>query len=201
MRIFLISLLFLIAGCTSYPKKQGYLPSNNSPQFNGNPYFSDASKDYVYKAQIAAFNKNFSGILAIKKLGEAHHRLVFTTELGNSIFDFTFKNDDFYVNKIINELDRKIVINILKRDFFTLLFENPKIEETYQKESNLIQKGTILGKNHYYLSKNGKLSKIIRTKNESENVTIQFHKVSVKFAEEIFIGHKKINLSIKLKAI
>ena len=90
MRILLTSLLFLFVGCASYPIKNGFTSTQTSVQAITNPYFSDSAKDYVYKAQIKAFDKNLGGILAIKKLGEAHHRLVFTTEMGNTIFDFTF---------------------------------------------------------------------------------------------------------------
>lgn len=201
MRILLISLLFLLTECISYPKKSGFVLNPPSTNSNTNPYFSNSEADYVYKAQIEAFQKNFSGILAIKKLGASHQRVIFVTEIGNTIFDFGFKRDEFYVNKIIKGLNRKIVINLLKRDFYALILENPKIEETFKKDSILMQKGSILGKKHYYLSKNGELSKIIRTGNEQEKVIIHFHKVSVNVAKEIIISHKKIKLNINLKAI
>jgi len=201
MRILLISFLFLLVGCASYPTKNGFSPAQKIEQNATNPYFSDSTRDYVYKAQIKAFDNNFGGILAIKKLGTAHHRLVFTTEMGNTMFDFTFKGDEFKVNKILDKLNRKILINILKRDFLALILENPKIEETYQKKTKMLRKGSILGKKHYYLSKNGQLSKIIRTSNKKEKVMFSFVEINDDIAESIKIIHQNIKLKITLKAI
>ena len=79
------------------------------------------------EANINAFDNNFGGIFIVKKLGPKHHRIVFTTELGNKIFDFTFKEDSFKVNQILKELDKKLLINILKSDFKTLIMENPPL--------------------------------------------------------------------------
>lgn len=201
MRILLSSLLFLFVGCASYPTKKGFSPTSTATQEPVNPYFSDSSKDYVYKAQIEAFGKNFGGILAIKKLGNAHHRLVFTTQMGNTIFDFTFIKDKFKVNKVLKELDRKILINILKRDFSALLLENPKIEKTFEKEAKMLQNGFVLNKKHYYLSENDQLVKIIRVRNSIEKVVIQFQQVSENIAKDILIAHKNIKLKINLKSI
>ena len=91
MRYLLSSIvLILFISCASYPKKNGFKASEG--QNFENPYFSDASKDYIYKANIEAFGNFFGGIFIVKKLGEDHHRIAFTTEMGNKIFDFTFNN-------------------------------------------------------------------------------------------------------------
>ncbi len=208
MRILLISLLFLLVGCASYPSKNGFIPAltveENTIDLQGekiNLYFSDLTKDYVYKAQIEAFGNSFSGILAIKKMGEAHHRLAFTTEMGNTIFDFTFQEDTFKVNSILSKLDRKIIIGILKRDFLALITENPEIEKTFEKEGEILQKSSVLGKKHYYLSKNGRLSKITRAKNGTEKVVFEFRQPSENVAEVISIVHKNIKLTIHLNAL
>lgn len=201
MRILLTSVLFLLVGCASYPTKNGFTRTQTIEQGITNPYFSDSSKDYVFKAQIEAYDKNFGGILAIKKLGEAHHRLVFITEMGNTIFDFTFKDNEFKVNKILEELDRKILINILKRDFSALILETPPIDKIFKKEAKTLKIGSVLNKKHYYLSENGQLLKIIRTGSEQEKVVFSFLEINDDIAEAIEITHRNIKLKITLSAI
>ncbi|MGB5556311.1 MAG: hypothetical protein WBM83_16760, partial [Flavobacteriaceae bacterium] len=96
-----------------------------------NPYFSNPAKDYVYKSKIDALGKTFGGLLIIKKLGEQHHTIAITTEMGNTLFDFEFQGKDFKINRIIPEMDKKLLINVLKRDFFALIQENPQHLTTY----------------------------------------------------------------------
>lgn len=201
MRILFTSVLFLLVGCASYPTKNGFIPTQTIEQGITNPYFSDSSKDYVFKAQIEAFDNNFGGVLAIKKLGETHHRLVFTTEMGNTIFDFTFKDNKFKVNKILEELDRKILINILKRDFSALIFENPPIDKIFKKEAKTLKMASVLNKKHYYLSENRQLLKIIRTGSVREKVVFSFLEINDDIAEAIEITHRNIKLKITLRAI
>jgi len=132
---FLIALCF---SCSSYPKKNGYETVENTVKQTVNQYFSDHSKDYVYKANINVFKNTFGGIFIVKKLGENHHRVAFTTEMGNKIFDFTFLENEFKVNHILKDMNKKILINILKNDFKVLLTENPTIKSTFLKNETLI---------------------------------------------------------------
>lgn len=201
MRILLSSLLMLLVGCASYTVKNGFSPSAENPVQNINPYFSDTSKDYVYKAKIEAFDKTFGGILAIKKIGQSHHRLAFTTEMGNTLFDFTFRNGTFKVNRILKELDKKLLINILKRDFLALITENPKSIKMFEKGAKMLQNGLILNKKHYYLLENGRLAQIIRTGNGKVKVAHHFSGINDTSAENIVIEHENIKLKITLNAI
>ena len=109
MRYLLSSILLILCfSCVSYPKKKGFTETSSQQKNITNPYFSNASKDYVYKANIEAFGNSFSGLLIIKKLGNEHHRIAFTTEMGNKIFDFSFQGADFEVNHILKKMDKKI---------------------------------------------------------------------------------------------
>lgn len=216
-------LALLLVGCASYPVKQGFQPLEpvSSDQVNAgkslpattrtsvasapsevmNPYFSDTSKDYVYKAKIDAFDTSFGGLLIIKKLGPAHHRIVFTTEMGNTIFDFTFKEDDFKVNRIINKMDRKILINILKRDFKVLIEEHPEVLKTFTNEKDIVRETKILSKKHYFYFAGTRLHKIVRAGNGKEKVVFLFSEIKDGLAENVGILHKTIPLTITLKSI
>ncbi len=201
MRFFLISLVFLLVGCASYPKKNGFVRVEDSDRPIQNPYFSDTLVDYIYKAKIDVFDKSFGGILVLKKLGPASHRIAFTTEMGNTLFDFSFLNDGFKVNRILKELDRKILINILRKDFTALIREQNSILEQYQKESESLKKATILGKEHYYLYQNNRLAQIVRIGKGTPKVVFLFFEINDNIAQQIKITHYNFKLTIALKAI
>ena len=201
MRFLLSSLIVLFLGCTPYPKKLGYAPEQGKSKTFTNPYFSDLQKDYVYKANISAFKNEFSGILVIKKTDENKHRVAFTTELGNTIFDFSIGDDSFEVNHILKKMDRKLLLNVLEQDFRTLIKEHIAFTETYKKENTKLLKAKIGTKNHYYNFKKDTLQSIARVGNQKEKVVITFSERSENLARHIQILHKNIKLAISLQAI
>ncbi|WP_282159841.1 hypothetical protein [Ulvibacterium marinum] len=201
MRYLPISLLFLIWACASYPERNNFQSVETSGGSITNPYFSNPKKDYVYKADINLYKKNFSGILILKKLGVQHHRVVFTTELGNTIFDFSFRDGDFRVNHILSEMNKKMVINLLKKDFRTLVKENPSVLNRFASEDRFIFETEMAKGKNYYYTIDRKLEKIVQTKNGKKKVSFIFSSVDAEVAKNIQILHHNIKLSIRLKAI
>lgn len=190
-----------MVSCVSYPKKNGFTELDTTQQSITNPYFSDASKDYIYKANIEAFGNSFGGIFIVKKLGEAHHRIAFTTEMGNKIFDFTFQGEDFKVNHILKNLDKKILVNILKNDFRVLFKEHPSVEKVFQIKKNTVYKTVIGNKKYYHFSFEENLTKVVRARHEKEKVEFTFSEINDNIAQHIQILHQNFNLKIILKAI
>lgn len=202
MRYLLSSILVVLCfSCASYPKKNGFTVIDSQKDTITNPYFSNTAKDYVYKANIEVFGNSFSGLLIIKKLGIEHHRIAFTTEMGNKIFDFTFLRKDFKVNHILKKMDKKILINVLKNDFKVLVKEMPVVEKVFQKDSQSIYKTRISIKNYYYYLSTKKLDKVVRTSKGNEKVVFKFSEINDNIANEIEILHQNINLKIFLKAL
>jgi len=201
MRFFPISLLLLVWACSSYPERNQFQLLETPGPSIINPYFSDPAKDYVYKADINLYKRSFSGILVVKKLEDQHHRLVFTTEMGNTIFDFSFTGNDFIVNHILDEVNKKVIINLLKKDFKTLIWESPSPLRTFIVGDEHIFEAEIDKLRNYYHSQNGRLDKIVRTNNGKEKVTFIFSAVDAEVVKNIHILHHNIKLSIQLKAI
>jgi hypothetical protein len=166
-----------------------------------NSYFSDEEVDYVYKAKIDAFGNSFGGIFIVKKLGEQHHRIAFTTEMGNKVFDFTFERGKFKVNKILNKLDKKILINILKNDFRILIQEEFSIENSFRQKNQNIYETKIDAKKYYYFLSQGKLNKVIRIGKGKEKVEFLFTEISDIIVKKVQIIHKNFDLKIVLKAL
>lgn len=200
MRFLLISLCILVLNCGSYPKKQNFQTNDSALKNIKNPYFSDVNRDYIYKASIDVYGKNFGGLLIIKKITDNQHRIAFTTEMGSKLFDFTFTEDDFKVNFILDELNKKMLINILKKDFKVLVTENIDVLNGFSEANNSVYEAFIYHKSYYYFD-NIQLAKVIRVKNGKENVQFLFSKINNHIAEQIEIKHRNINLEIKLKSI
>lgn len=202
MRYLLSSILCVMCfSCASYPKKNGFQDTVNQEQHLTNPYFANATKDYIYKANIEAFGNSFSGIFIAKKLGENHHRIAFTTEMGNKIFDFSYQDDNFKVNHILKKMDKKILIHILKNDFKVLITENPSVEKTYSKNQDRIYETLINPKKYYHFVSDGKLYQILKASNGTEKVKFIFSEITNDQAKEIQILHQNMKLNIILKAL
>jgi len=201
MRFLLSSLVFLQLACGSYPKKQNFEEVTTEKVEIINPYFSDSIQDYVYKADIKVFKNSFSGIFIVKKLGEKHHRIVFTTEMGNKLFDFEFLQENFKINYILPEMNKKVLINVLKRDFFALIEEKPFSAKTYSKGDLRMNQADLLAKKHYYLFENGILNKIVRVGKGKEKVTFLLSGINDNIVNGIQIKHHNIKLEIYLKRL
>ena len=67
------------------------------------------------------YKNHISGILIIKKISETTHRVVMTSDFGNKMIDFEISENDFKLNYVLEDLNKKMVINFLKNDFQELL--------------------------------------------------------------------------------
>ena len=195
-------LLFFLVSCKSYKIEGAKKVESNQTNYQ-NGYFSNPETDYVYKAHIEVYGNDLSGIFIVKKVNDFTHRVVLTTDFGNKLLDFELSEKEFKVNYIVDDLNKKIVINTLKKDFELLLKTNHKIEEVLENEDNVIFK-SIIGKSTNYLYKNKKgnsLVKIVNTSRTKEKVSFSFVSKNTTFAESILIEHNNIKLKIELNQI
>lgn len=202
MRFLIISCLssFIFISC-SLKTTEGLREVNFNRAEVENPYFSNPEIDYVYKAKIQLYRKNFGGILIIKKLGPENHRVVFTTEFGSKLFDFQFEGDTFTKLFVVEDLDKKFIINILRKDFKLLINESAEVLAVYESKNQKVYK-TQSGKrfNFYFVDdESEKLEKIVNTSKAKEKVEIDFNSSEGNIANIITIKHNKIKLAIDLE--
>lgn len=202
-RLLPISLLLLLfVSCKSYEIKgvQERVANVNNIQ---NQYFLDGTVDYVYKAHIEVYGNDLSGIFVVKKINDSLHRVVLTTDFGNKLLDFELSESDFKVNYIVADLDKKIVINTLKKDFRLLLKSNFSVDEMYENEKETVCKSVDKNQNNYiYISKkNNSITEIKNTSKTKEKVVFKFVPKNVTFADSILIQHYDIKLKIELNQI
>ncbi len=167
------------------------------------PYFSDATIDYVYKANITAYGNELTGIFIAKKINETTHRVVFTTEFGNKLLDFEISENDFKINSIVEELNRKILINTLKKDFRLLLKSDFLIDKQYKNATYKIVENKEGKYSNYIFSTtlDNKLVKIVHATKTKEKINIIFTTENNIFAQNIEIQHYNIKLKIVLNKI
>lgn len=203
MRNFLISIfVFCLVSCKPYTLKKGFESRTVTEDVIVNSYFSNPNKDYVYKANIDVYNKLFGGIFIVKKIDDEQHRIVFTTEMGNKIFDFSFYENDFKVNFILDELNKKILINILRKDFAILIKQQVKTIEKSVAHQRELFKTTQKNKKIYYAYFNEVLQSITRVgRHGKEKVQFLFSNIDDATAKNIQILHNNIKLTINLKSI
>lgn len=163
-------------------------------------YFANPAIDYVYKANITAYGNELTGIFIAKKINDTTHRMVFTTEFGNKLMDFEISEKDFKVNFILEELDRKIIINTLVNDFRLLLRKHYDISGQFENTENRVYKALDANKmNYLFVSKtNDKLNKIIHSSKRKEIISLFYTSENNIFAEKIVIQHRNIKLKIEL---
>ncbi|WP_255558319.1 hypothetical protein [Flavobacterium taihuense] len=164
------------------------------------PYFSNPATDYVYKANITVYGNELTGIFIAKKINETTHRVVFTTEFGNKLMDFEISENDFKVNFILEELDRKMLINTLVTDFRLLLRSHYTISEQFENAENKVYSALDKNKmNYLFFSKpTNQLSKIVYASKRKEIINLFYSSENNIFAERIIIQHQNIKLKIEL---
>lgn len=200
MRYLIISISFFLLSSCGLLTTKGLLEQKPTKEFVINPYFADTAIDYIYKAKITINKNKFGGILILKKIKENQHRVVFTTEFGNKIFDFEFTTNEFKVNYILDKIDKKIIINALKKDFHLLVHESNLIETMYLKGNETLYQSSLNKKYNYYFisNKNLALTKIVMASKNKEKLCITFSEIEKKIAKNINMTHQNFTMNIDL---
>lgn len=200
LQISLLS-LFLIS-CKSYQIENAVAKELSVKEYK-NLYFSDSKIDYVYKATIEVYGNQLSGIFIAKRISDTVHRVVFTTDFGNTLLDFELSEKDFKVNYIQEDLNRKIIVNTLRDDFRLLLRIDHRVQEIFENDESIIYKSADKKRfNYFFENKTDKrLTKIITASKSKEKIILGFESKSTIFAQNITIEHKNIKLKITLNQI
>ncbi|WP_232735217.1 hypothetical protein [Flavobacterium sp. 5] len=193
-------LLFLLTSCSSNKVIKDYKTVALEKTVFEVPFFSNPKIDYVYKANISVYGKELTGIFIAKKINDTTHRVVFTTEFGNKLFDFEISENDFKVNFILEELDRKMLINTLVTDFRLLLRSHYSINSQFENDTERVYQALDTNKmNYLFVSKGAnKLEKIVYSSKRKAIISLLYTSKNDIFAENVIIQHQNIKLKIEL---
>ncbi|MDB5235133.1 MAG: hypothetical protein JWR44_2126 [Hymenobacter sp.] len=162
-------------------------------------------KTTLYRAQIDVVGKHLSGLLFFKNQPDGSYRVVFTNEMGLNLFDFHFSEHHFEVLHCIEQLNRKPVINQLRKDIGFFLMT----DLDYAK-GQAFRKGT---QNYYSFADRKETTvyitdidtkAILRIENASprrQKVSVTLTKLVAGMPDSVFVDHKLFPFTISLKQI
>lgn len=168
------------------------------PVVNGNGF---------YHASIDVVGKHFSGLLFVKFMDDASNRVVFTSETGLTLFDFEYRADgSFNVKQIISKLNKRAVINTLRKDFGAMLgipFIGKDLR-AWEDTRSVLYGVKDLDESHIYLVTTGNCDSLQRIEIASKKkrmVSISGVEPDVLTSEKITIQHYTFNMEIVLNKI
>lgn len=131
--LLLSSCLLFLGGCTSSYKQLQKIEGDASCLNKFRPQFTTA----VYTTQVNIIGNYLSGLLVMKSMPDSSIRLVFTSEMGLSLFDFEFApNNEFKVHYVIKKMNRAAVIKTLRQDFELVLMRQLNMQTARIFENN-----------------------------------------------------------------
>lgn len=121
MRYLLLSSFFLLGGCASQYKQLQKIDGDAQCIEKFKPRITTA----LYNTQVNVIGNHLSGLLVMKTMPDSSTRIVFTSEMGLTFFDFEFgRTGSFRVYHIIEKMNRKAVIKTLRQDFQLVLMND-----------------------------------------------------------------------------
>lgn len=200
---FLLFSTVLLAGCVSDYKGLKLVSVDQNCLSKIKPV---ALSTAWYDAGIDVVGKHISGLLLIKEMPDQTKRLVFTNEAGLTFFDIGFDTSgDFKVHYIIQQLDKKVVVRLLRDDFSLLLgipFDSPVWrswalgEERYFGVSEK-------NENHYFITDKecSSLQRLESASKRKKKLTITMAGNDVQKPDSIVLQHHTFAMKINLKKL
>lgn len=162
IRVLIISLISLLAFSCKTIKvddipKDNYLPQKALIE---NIYFAKIGEEHIFRANINVFKNELSGLLVVKRIDDSLHRVVLTSDFGNTLFDFSIYSDKYTANYVMSDMNKKFILNILARDF--QLFTATQLP---------VEKAIIKGDQVIYLGSYNKLKTVVIWNSQLEHVS------------------------------
>lgn len=196
-----ISLLLALAACTSaydHLRKSEVVPCPVSTFKPVIPYA-------LYATSVDVLNKHLSGLLAVKSVPDSSIYTVFQSEMGLTYFEFEWEpNGKFHARNVISKMNRKSVINALRKDFELMLMNNLDTSTvmTFSDQQDLYTRYQ-KGRGFVYRVTDSACSSLKRMESASKRKTIvemnMFNRTGI--PDSVFISHKNFKFNISLRKI
>ncbi len=156
----------------------------------------------LYNASVDVYGNHISGLMFFKTMPDSSKRVVFTTETGLTFFTFQWdKHGAFTVQHVIKKLNRKVVINLLRKDLELMLL--PPAYTTRAIRHNDNQYAVPLKKETIWFTTSG-----CRTLSQAEVKAGDVVKTRALFfprqknvPDSVYIQHLNFNMQLALKRL
>jgi hypothetical protein len=201
MRFLLLSSFILCMGCSH---KVAHTTSKTFPENKCLDGLRPSFEKVLYNTQVDITSHHLSGLLLMKKTNGDTTRVVFTNEMGISYFDFAFTRTDFKVISCIRKLNKKIVLNQLKKIFGLVLMQGDMGAYTLTKSDplNFYCKNSGKERTCYITDKAcSELKRVEVSSGDKPKITIYQGAVLNGAADSIFVNYQTFKFDIRLKQI
>lgn len=162
----LITFAVLTTACSGLKGFQKTDPGMNTNQ--PRPTLQGKYQQALYKTQMDAFGKHFSGILLFKpEPADSSYRVVMLSEFGLNLMDLSLKKAGTEVINCQDFLNRPVIINSIEKNIRLLVFipEFRKSKKYHNPETNeFALKSGCLNKKIYFYNQEGTVTRIEQRK-------------------------------------
>jgi len=200
--LLLNSVLIISLGCASSYCDLKPIPADQSCIQKFKPSF----KANWYSTTVDVVGKHISGLLLFKVMPDSSTRIVFTNEVGVSFFDFEFGNaGQFKVHQVIQQLDKKPVINLLRKDFELIMMRaltNGHLK-SYMRNDELFYALPGKKETDYFITDKdcASLLRIEKASKRKKKTEVFMHRVQGQAPDSVFLKHFTFNMQITLKKL
>jgi hypothetical protein len=194
--------MLLVMGCSSAYRQLQPATNDTSLLQKFRPVFSTA----LYRTSVDVMGRHLSGLLLIKRMPDSSLRMVFSNEVGFKFFDFEFSKDGaFRVFSIIRQMNKKAVINTLRKDFELLLMERLDMGRAITRTGDGLVYYSFpkdKGYDHYITDTTG--TRLVRMERSSKRKPVMdaiMRNYIGGMPDTIGITHRNFNFTIALKRI
>ncbi len=194
MRYLLLSSFLFLASCASNTQPVTIQHAHTNCLAKAAPVL----KNELYNASVDVYGNHISGLMFFKIMPDTSQSVVFTTETGLTIFNFSWnKLGKFKVQHVIKKLDRKVVINLLRKDLQLIL-----IPKTYSAKAISATDGTqavTLRKETAFFSVSENCRSIEKAEvryNENIKTRVFFFPQQKNIPDSVYIEHLNFNMQL-----
>jgi len=192
------ALLLLAIVCTLQACKQYAFPGEITEKGAiplSVPYFDSLKYEYHYSANIVAYNNKINGVLVVKKIADQHKRVVLLSDFGNTLFDFEYKNGKTKAIYVMDNLNKKIIVNKLGLYFALITQSQYTATAKYENAGNAYYLANLKKKKVAIHREGNKTKELTLFSNWKTKAEVAFHGDEY-YADSIFFTSKELPMEM-----
>lgn len=203
----IVGFLLLFTSCTNHYKTLQPTTHPAVVKTQLTSVFYHQEKVQVFDTGIRFRKYYASGLLVIKPEANEQYRIVMTSKLGSKIFDFNLGKEEFVVNFIIEPLNKKLLLNVLKKDLQLLTNSYLKPDKLVAltdttSESTVYRIKAEKAYRHFeYDNSSGHLTKIERGSKRKARTVVDLSDYKNGLHNRIELKHLQFKLELTLKRL
>ena len=146
LRFSSLVLLFFTLGCVAV----------KDPGTQWESPFTGSFEKALFKTSLDIRENHLSGYTLVKKTADSTYHIIFSNEIGMTIYDFELYPDRFKVNYLFEPMNKKVMVKMFERDFRLLIYGVMGSRQNFLTKTIILSEkgGYMAWKNHSYQSGN-----------------------------------------------